>query len=463
MLKITNPYTQETLAELPESSEMDLKEALEQSVAIVADGSKHLSAHQRIKILQNAKELLRIRFMEVVQTATLEGGKPITDTVVEVERAINGIQLTIDAVAQLKGDQVPMGLTPASEGRLGFTYREPIGVVAAISAFNHPVNLIVHQAVTAIGAGCPVIVKPSLKTPMSCQLIQEIFIQSGLPEAWFQILLCDDATAERLATSAQINFLSFIGSAKVGWALKNKLAPGVRCALEHGGLAPVLINEDIDLKEVVPSLAKGAFYHAGQVCVSVQRIYAKKGVASQLAGQLAEYARSMKVGDPLEKDTAIGPLIDNAQVERIHSWVQEAIDHGAQVLTGGKPLSHNTYAPTVLYSPSEESLISREEVFGPVVAVYPVEDMEEAVVRANQIPYHFQAAVFSNDINWILKKVKQLNAAAVMVNDHSAFRVDWMPFGGRSQSGYGVGGILQTMKDLTQEKLVVIKSEGNTF
>ena len=459
-LTVKNPYSLEPINELELMGENQLNSYLEVARANLKEGC--LLPHQRIKILQNAKELLQIRFMEIVQTATLEGGKPITDTIVEVERAINGIQLTIEAMGQMSGSQVPMGLTASSVSRLAFTFREPIGVVAAISAFNHPVNLMIHQVVTAIGAGCPVIVKPSLKTPMSCLLLQEIFEQSGLPEGWLQVLLVNDEVAEQLATSEEIDFLSFIGSAKVGWDLKSKLAPGVHCALEHGGLAPVIVHDDVEIETIIPTLAKGAFYHAGQVCVSVQRIFAKKGQAGKLAGQLAEYARSMKVGDPLEKDTAVGPLIDPSQVDRVHTWVQDAIEHGAQLLTGGKSLSATTYAPTVLFNPSDDCLFSREEVFGPVVAIYACEDMEEAVRRANAVDYHFQAAVFAKDIDWILSKIKALKASTVVVNDHTAFRVDWMPFGGRSQSGYGVGGILQTMKDLTREKLVVIKS-GETF
>lgn len=463
MLKITSPYSQEVIRELPLSSEKEVHLAIETANQLLSEIQMKLPPYQRIKILENAKELMKIRFMELVQTATLEGGKPISDTRIEVERAINGVQLAIQGISELKGEQIPMGLTPSSQDRLAFTYREPIGVVVAISAFNHPVNLIVHQAFTAIAAGCPVIVKPSLKTPLSCLLLQEILLQSGLEKDWFQVLLIEDELAEQLATSSKISFLSFIGSARVGWHLKSKLAPGVRCALEHGGVAPVLIDENINLDEIVPQLAKGAFYHAGQVCVSVQRIFATKTTASALAGKLAEYANAMNVGDPLNPETEIGPLIDNSQINRIEEWISQAVQGGGQVIAGGKRVGKASYAPTVLFNPPENCLLSTQEVFGPVVAIYSCADLDEAVQLANALDFQFQASVYSKNIDVILNKVKALKAATVMVNDHTAFRVDWMPFGGRRQSGYGVGGIVQTMKDLTQEKLVVIKSEGNTF
>lgn len=459
MLKIVNPYNEDFIQEIPLMGKDKMEKALDTAYGLFQDQSKWIPAHERISILEKTGEIMKSRVEELTRTAAREGGKPYQDSKVEVLRAINGVKIAAEQIAQLKGEQIPMGLTSASVNRMAFTFREPIGVVASISAFNHPLNLIIHQTVTAFAAGCPVIVKPASTTPLSCLAFIEILQEAGLPEGWCQCLICDNEVAELLVTDQRVNFLSFIGSAKVGWSLKSKLAPGTRCALEHGGVAPVIVEKDADLAEIVPSLVKGGFYHAGQVCVSVQKIFVHQDIGDDLAHQLAEQADHLIVGDPLDEKTEIGPLILPKEVDRVEEWVREAVEKGAKVLCGGKRISDTCYSPTVLLNPPSDVRVSTLEVFGPVVCIYTYSDRKEAIKAANSLPVHFQAAVFTKDLDIALDTVKKLNANAVMVNDHTAFRVDWMPFGGRDESGIGMGGIPYSMHEMTREKLMVIKSK----
>jgi acyl-CoA reductase-like NAD-dependent aldehyde dehydrogenase len=344
--------------------------------------------------------------------------------------------------------------------RMAYTYREPGGLVSAISAFNHPVNLIIHQVIPAIAAGCPVVVKPASRTPLSCLSLVELLHQSGLPKELCQAVVCSNEDAELLVTDRRLSFLTFIGSANVGWALRSKLAPGANCALEHGGVAPVIVEADANIEEAVPLLVKAGFYHAGQVCVSVQRVYAHESVAMKVAEQMAEKAAKLVVGDPADPKTEVGPLITHAECQRVAEWVEEAVKRGAKLLCGGKKISECCYAPTVLWNPPEDARVSREEVFGPVVCIYTYKNREEAVKRANGLPFCFQAAVFTKNIDQAFYYVRNLQATAVMVNDHTAFRVDWMPFGGRMQSGLGMGGIPRSMEDMTVEKMFVVKTNS---
>ena len=353
-----------------------------------------------------------------------------------------------------------MNLNAASSGKMAMTRREPIGVVVAMSAFNHPLNLIAHQVGPAVATGCPVIVKPAEATPLSCMRFVQILRDAGLPQQWCQAMVIKDhAIAERLVVDERVGFLSFIGSARVGWMLRSKLAPGTRCALEHGGAAPVIMAEDADLEAAVAPLAKGGFYHAGQVCVSVQRVFAHRSIARSLAEKLARAADALVIGDPTLADTDVGPLIRPKEVDRVEAWVQEAVDAGAELLSGGYRVNDTGYACTVLFNPPADAKVSTLEIFGPVICVYPFDDMDAAIAQANALPYAFQAAVFTRAIDTAMHCYTRLDAAAVMINEHTAFRVDWMPFAGLKHSGYGIGGIQYTMRDMQIEKLMVLKSD----
>jgi len=458
-LEVRSPYDSSLIATLQASDASQVEAALARAYAIYRDRKRWLPVAQRLEILRKAGVLLQERSEALALEAAREGGKPLIDSRVEVVRAVDGIQCCIDALREHSGSVIPMQLNPASAGRIAFTQFEPIGVVAALSAFNHPVNLIIHQVGPAVSAGCPILIKPASNTPLSCQSVVKIFHEAGLPPDYCQLILThDNELATKMVSDPRVAFLSFIGSAKVGWTLRSKLAPGARCSLEHGGVAPVIVAEDADLEQAVPILTKGAFYHAGQVCVSVKRVFAHKKIARALAEKLASAAQQLRIGDPTDPKTEVGPLIRKAEVERVAEWVQEAVQGGAELLSGGQRVSESCFACTVLFNPPEDAKVSREEVFGPVLCVYSIEDLEEGIGRANQLEVSFQAAVFSKNLDTALYCYQQLDASAVMVNDHTAFRVDWMPFAGLKNSGLGVGGIPFTLRDMQVEKMAVIRS-----
>ena len=456
-LPVFAPFDGALLAEVETVDGSGVGQALQTAYRLFRDRRGWLPVHQRISILERTVQILRERAEALAVEAAREGGKPLIDSRVEVARSIDSIRLCVDFLRTDAGEVVPMGINAASAGRRAFTVPEPIGVVVAVSAFNHPLNLIAHQVGPAIAAGCPVIVKPAEDTPLSCFRFVRILREAGLPEEWCQALVTRDLdVATGLVSDPRVGFLSFIGSAKVGWKLRSLLAPGTRCALEHGGAAPVIVAADAALDAAIPKLAKGGFYHAGQVCVSVQRVFAQQVIAGEVAARLAQAAEGLRIGDPTLPDTEVGPLIREAEVQRVEDWVREAESQGARVLSGGEALSKSTYACTVLEDPPQDTRVSTEEVFGPVICVYPYDDLDDAAARANGLRWAFQAAVFTRDMATAMQACLALNASAVMVNDHTAFRVDWMPFAGLRESGLGVGGIPYTLRDMQVRKMIVM-------
>ncbi|MBO9573690.1 MAG: aldehyde dehydrogenase family protein, partial [Chitinophagaceae bacterium] len=432
--------------------------ALQKAYALFCDQDKWLPPYRRIEILERAVAIMKTRVDALTNIAAQEGGKPYIDSKIEVERAINSVKIAAEYISHIKGEQIPMELNKASVNRIAFTTKEPIGVVFSICAFNHPLNLVVHQTATAIAAGCPVIIKPASATPLSCLNFIEILKEAGLPEGWCETIICSNDIAEKIATDTRINYLSFIGSAKVGWYLRSKIAPGTRCALEHGGAAPVIIEPDADINALVPLIVKGGFYHAGQVCVSVQRVFIHKDICDEVSAQITAAAKKLITGDPMDPKTEVGPLIAAKEVDRINEWVKEAIDHGATLLCGGNKISDTCYEPTVLLNPPQNIRVSTQEIFGPVICIYSYNNLDETIHIANNLNLHFQSAVFTKNIDTAFYCIKKLNAIAVMVNDHTAFRVDWMPFGGRDASGLGMGGVPYTINEMLREKLLVIKT-----
>ncbi len=460
-LDVQAPFDGQLIARLDTADNSSVQQALTTAQALFQDRVGWLSVEQRIDILKQTAQLMQGQFESLAVEAAREGGKPLQDSRIEVTRAIDGVNNCVECLRCESGREIPMGLNSASRHRLAFTSHEPLGPVVAVSAFNHPLNLIVHQVAPAIAAGNPVIVKPAEDTPLSCYRFVTLLREAGLPEGWCQALVVKDLqVATALVSDPRVAFFSFIGSARVGWMLRTRLAPGTRCALEHGGAAPVILEADADFDKAIPLLAKGGFYHAGQVCVSVQRVFCHRSAARQFAERLKVSAEQMRVGDPLGEDTEIGPLIRVREVDRVHEWVAEAGNAGAELLTGGAPLSESCYPPTVIYNPPDEVRVSRQEIFGPVVCLYPYSELDEAIRRANALPYAFQAAVFTRDLDKALYASRRLDASAVMINDHSAFRVDWMPFAGLRQSGLGTGGIPYTFHDMRVEKLTVIHSDA---
>lgn len=458
MHEVVNPFDLSAIGSVPTADWEVVDAFLTRAKQLSEDRSAWLKQHERAAILKRAAEIMQDRFEHLAFQVANEGGKPLIDARVEVARAINGMELCIEELGALKGTEIPMGLTAAGDGRTAWTTREPIGPVVAVSAFNHPLNLIVHQVAPAVATGCPVIVKPAGDTPLSCFEFVDILHEAGLPPEWAMAVVTPRDVSSAMVADPRVAFFSFIGSAAVGWSLRSQLAPGTRCALEHGGVAPVIVDASADLDAAVPSLVKGGYYHSGQVCVSVQRVFAHASIIDDLAARMTKAVKSLRVGNAINEDTECGPLIRPKEVKRVAQWVDEAVAGGAQVLTGGEKLSETTYAPTLLLNPPADATISRNEVFGPVVCLYSYDDVDAAIAQANSLDVAFQAAIFTNDLGAAMHTYRNINASAVMVNDHSAFRVDWMPFTGLKQSGHGVGGIPYTMHEMTIEKMIVIKS-----
>jgi acyl-CoA reductase-like NAD-dependent aldehyde dehydrogenase len=293
---------------------------------------------------------------------------------------------------------------------------------------------------------------------LSCIDLVALAHEAGLPEPWCQTFIpTGNDLAERLATDPRVAFLSFIGSAQVGWSLRSKLAPGTRSALEHGGAAPAIVDRSADLDAILEPLTKGGYYHAGQVCVSTQRIFVHAGILARFVERFADRVRSLKVGDPTHEATDVGPLILPKEADRVASWIDEAKAGGAQLVLGDTRHSETTLDPTILLDPPAHAKISTHEVFGPVTCVRSYRDLDEAIAAANSLPVAFQASVFAQDITAALRAAERLDASAVMINDTTAFRTDWMPFAGRRQSGYGTGGIPFTMRDMSEEKMIVLR------
>ncbi|RRU25634.1 aldehyde dehydrogenase family protein [Stenotrophomonas sp. 278] len=458
MLTVVQAYDRAPIAELPFDDAAALERKLSAAEKAFKNRDGWLPPHQRIAILRRLAALMETRRDHLAMQIAREGGKPLPDAIVETNRAIDGVHNAADELRNFAGREIPMGLSAAADNRWAFTTKEPIGIVAAISAFNHPLNLIVHQVAPAIAVGCPVIIKPASATPLSCLEFVAMAHEAGLPEPWAQTFLPDgNELAEALATDKRIAFLSFIGSAKVGWSLHAKLAHGARSALEHGGVAPAIVDRSADLGKIIEPIVKGGYYHAGQVCVSTQRIFVHDTLADDFTQALIARVEKLRTGDPTLKDTEVGPLIQIREADRVAEWIDEAVKGGAQLATGGKRLSETTLQPTVLLNPAADARITTQEVFGPVVAVYRYSELDDAIARANALPTAFQASIFAQDIDVAMRAANRLDASAVMVNDPTAFRTDWMPFAGRRESGYGTGGIPYTMRDMSQEKMILLR------
>ena len=386
-LQVVQAYDRVPIGEVDTDDAAALETKLDLATRAFRNRSGWLKTHERVEVLRRLAALMEARRDHFSRLIAREGGKPLTDAIVETTRAIDGVRNAADELRNFAGREIPMGLTAASTGRIAFTTREPIGVVVAISAFNHPLNLIVHQVAPAIAVGCPVIVKPATATPLCCLEFAALVREAGLNEAWCETFVtADNGLAERLATDPRVAFLSFIGSSRVGWYLHSLLARGTRSALEHGGAAPAIVDRSANLDALIEPMVKGGYYHAGQVCVSTQRIYVHSTLVSTFLERFVNRVRALRVGDPLSPETEVGPLIHPREIERVESWVAEAATNGAQVLVGGKRRSETVMDPTVLLEPPRGARVSQEEVFGPVTCVYAFDDLDEAIDRANSLP-----------------------------------------------------------------------------
>ena len=456
-IDVKNPYNLEVVDQICCQSEAEVMAAVDEAQIIVQKQS-WIPKLERIQILEKFKNILIRDQKKLITQAIKEGGKPYQDSVVEIHRGINGVEIAIEELKALSGKEIPMGISASSQNRRAYTFYRPRGVVVAISAFNHPFNLIIHQVIPAIAAGCPVIVKPASTTPLSCRSIIEALYEAGLDKKYAKMAICSNDVATKLVAHSANSFLTFIGSGRVGWFLRSQLPEGANCALEHGGSAPVIVDESADLTKCVPALVKGGYYHAGQVCVSVQRVFVHKKISNEFLSELTAHIKKLNTGDPLLEETQVGPLITPQEVERVEDWVAEATKLGAKSLIGGQKKENTLFEPTLLLDVPEASTLAKNEIFGPVVCVESFENFEDAISKANHSKYAFQSSIFTQDIDKAMWTTQKLESLAVMVNDHTAFRTDWMPFGGYKSSGLGVGGIGHSLKDMSVEKLVVIQS-----
>ncbi len=453
---VVSPFSGAVIARVEQADANAVEAAMQLSADTFARERASMPPHRRAAILEDLAARMKTRHDELSLTIAQEGGKPLKDARIEVTRAINTVTLSAAAATELDGEQQAMGGTAGNENKLTMTLREPVGVVSSISAFNHPVNLIAHQVAPPLAAGNTVLLKPSGDTPISALKMGEMLAKAGLPDGFLTILPCEPPVAEQLASDARINYLSFIGSAKVGWHLRRVAADGTRVGLEHGGNAPAIIDAAADLEQAVRVCLSGGYYHAGQVCVSVQRIYLHRSIAEEFISMYKPAVEGLTVGDPTSADTDVGPLIRPREVERVSSWVDAAVAGGAQVLTGGHTLDNSCYEPTLLLNAEPGMDVVDREVFGPVVCLFVYDELEEALVAANDGPNGFQSAVFTRDVNVAFQAARALDFSAVMINDSTAFRVDWMPFGGRHHSGLGMGGVKYSIEEMTQPKLIVL-------
>ncbi len=458
MLEVKSPWKNNVITTLDCHDEDQLEKIVHKASKVSMNKGLDFPPKERIEVLKRFSDDIKKNIDELASLAASEGGKPLIDSIIEIKRGADGVDSCIEVLKSESGSVIPMNLDDASSGRIAFTQKEPIGLVLAISAFNHPFNLIIHQIIPAIAVGCSVIVKPAEDTPLSCKKIIEMLYDAGLPEERCHFVLPKNLElATKLVSDDRINFFSFIGSSRVGWFLRSKLAPGTRCALEHGGMAPTFLTESTSLIDCSQSLARGGFYHAGQVCVSVQRIFITKNILDNFIEIFKKDVQKLKIGDPLKKETNVGPLIRPAEVDRVDEWVQESVKNGAELILGGKRLSETEFDKTILLNPKSSDKISQSEIFGPVVCIHTYTDFEKAISIANSVDVSFQASIFTNEINEVLKFYERINASAVFHNDHTAFRVDWMPFAGLKHSGHGVGGIRYTMHEMQIEKMLILR------
>lgn len=459
MLTVINPSSLEAITDLPTDAASAVETKVAKAHDLFCDKSRWLAPHERISLLKKLAEAMRPLKEELAKLVAQEGGKPLKDARVEADRAVQGVELAVHALSEQAGEVIPLGMQPASKGLTGITRPHPIGPVLAFSAFNHPLNLIVHQIIPAFAAGCPCIVKPASDTPLSCLKLVALMHEVGIPADYVQTVITEDLElAGKLVEDQRFAFFTFIGSAKVGWMLRSKLAPGTRCALEHGGVAPCFVTESADFDAAIPMIAKGGLYHSGQVCVSTQRVFVHTAIFDAFKAALIEHVKTLKIGSAEDADSDLGPLIRTSEVDRVESWVDEAMELGATCLLGGKREGKNYFQATLLEKVPEKAKLSHAEVFGPVMALYPYTDLVDCIKHANDSPFAFQASLFSNDHHEIEAFYHHIEAATALVNRPTAFRDDVMPFAGLKQSGLGIGGIPYTLHDMQIQKLLISNS-----
>ena len=454
-ITVTSPYNGAVLGEVPACTAADLDRAVAVAQAALAAGA--MPWWKRAEVLDRAAARLTERREEFARLIAAEAAKPIRTARVEAERAAGTFQFAAAEARKLGGEMIPLDAIPAGEGKLGFTLRVPIGVVGAIAPFNFPLNLVVHKVGPAIAAGCPVVLKPASQTPFSSIALAEMLIdECGLPAGWLHVVTGGGSTVgNALVDHADIALITFTGSPEVGWSIRSR-APRKRVGLELGNNAPVIIEADGDWAAAAAKIRTAGFSHAGQSCISTQRVFVHRSVADDFTAALVEHVGTLVVGDPMDESTEVSALISTGERDRVHDWVVEAVAQGAHLACGGRLTADGVLEPTVLTNVTHEMKVCAKEVFGPVVAVATYDDVDDALALANDSEYGLQAGIFTSDVATALKAVRTLDFGGVLVNEVPTWRADQQPYGGLRDSGNTREGPAYSVKEMTEIRMVVL-------
>jgi len=454
-LPVIDKYTGETFANVPVAS----RETTEQAIKAAHDAFPawaRTPAHKRYQILNKASRILESRQEEIATTICREAGKAWKYSVGEVSRSVETYRFSAEEAKRIHGETVPMDASFAGEGRVGFWLRSALGVVSAITPFNFPLNLVAHKVGPALAVGNTLVLKPASTTPVTAIHLAEILEEAGVPAGVFNVVVGSGGTVgEWLTVDPRIAKVSFTGSPPVGEAIIRK-AGLKKVTMELGNNSGTIIEPDADLAAAVPRCVMSSFANSGQVCISLQRLYVHKAIAKEFTMRFLAETRKLKVGNPLEKDCDVGPMIEEREAIRAEEWVKEAVREGAKVLIGGKREGRVMH-PTVLADVRSEMKVMCQEAFAPLVSIYEYDTFEDAVAMVEDSPFGLQAGVYTNDLKKAMYAVDQINVGGVMINDTSIFRVDHMPYGGNKLSGLGREGVRFACEDMTSIKMVMIK------
>jgi acyl-CoA reductase-like NAD-dependent aldehyde dehydrogenase len=451
-IEVKSPYSGETVGRIAKAGTEETRRAVDAAEAALAEP---LPAHKRAEILVKVAGYLGRRHDEVARQISDEAGKPMKAARIEARRAMSTYTFAAVEARTLAGDVVPMDASQAGEGKLAFTLRKPIGVVGAISPFNFPLNLVAHKLAPALAAGCPVVLKPASQTPLSALLLAELETEAGLPPGWLNVLVGPASEiGDVLIDDERVRAITFTGSGPVGWKIAER-AHRKKVNLELGNSTPVIITADADIEAAAQAMAAHSFSFAGQSCISVQRIYVEAPAYDSFLERFLPKVEALKVGDPADEETDVGPVIDEDARERILAWIEEARSSGARVLTGGDA-DGELIRPTVIADAGPELKVNCEEVFGPVCTVNSVGTVDEALELANSTRYGLQAGIFTAGLETALRAAQELEFGGVTVNEAPTFRADQMPYGGVKDSGNTREGPAYAVRELTEEHLIVI-------
>lgn len=453
---VTKPYNGETVAEVPLCGADDVDRACR--VAQGALERDDFPQYQRAEVLETAATLLRSRIDDFAQTIAAEAAKPLITARVEAARCVDTLTFSAVEARKLAGEMVPAEASESGRDKVIFALRVPVGVVAAITPFNFPLNLVAHKLGPAVAAGCPVVLKPAPQTPLSGIKLVELFVEAGMPEDWISVVTdAGKEAGEPLVSHNVPRMISFTGSADVGWAIR-AAAPKKKVALELGSASPLIAEPDADLSTLTAKLRVAGFAHAGQSCISVQRLLVHRDIYDDALEAVALAADSIVVGDPSDEATEMGPLIDARATERVRTWIEEATDRGASLVTGGT-VEDDILMPTVVDRAQPDTRLRAQEVFGPVVVAIPYDDFAQAVAIANETDYGLHAGVFTERLDPVMQAVRRLDVGGVLVNDVPSLRVDQQPYGGRGDSGNTREGPAYTVQEMTELRCVSLPFE----